>query len=89
MITKPFKTEDIVGHSIGEKFMINAEKGTFNGEIHSFGLNWKPVIANVELQEQAFMWISFTDLEKLLTPAEMKSLKKTLFEAMAKRLSDY
>lgn len=88
-IVKPFKTEDIVGHSIGEKWLIGEDGATFKGELHAFSINWKPVIANIELQEQPVFWISFSDLEKLLTPAEIKSLKKNLNDAMAKRLSDY
>ena len=89
IIITPFKITEIKGHSVAEKWMIDPKNNKFKGELHAFGLTWKPVFANVELPEQPFCWVAFSDLEKILTNEEVKTLKKAIYEQMTKRLSDY
>lgn len=88
-IITEFKTENITGHSISEKWSMDLSKTIINAELHAFGLNWKPVFANIELGEQALFWIPFNDLEKFLSKEEMKSLNKLLHKERFKKISDY
>jgi hypothetical protein len=89
VIVTPFKVTEIKGHCISEKWFVNTKGSKFGGELHAFGLTWKPVFANIELPEQPICWVSFNDLGKILSSDEMKTLKKALYDQMTKRLSDY
>jgi len=88
VLKKVFKTSDIAGYSIAEKWSMEPKENSIEGEIFAFSINWKPSIAGVALQrEYPLFWVDYKDVQKLLNKGQVENLDKTIYTNIVEKLS--
>jgi hypothetical protein len=89
VLKTPFKTQDIAGHSVAEKWVRNYDENSQTAEIYAFAINWQPSFGGVQIPESPLFWISFTDLAKLLTKDEIKILNSIIFDTVEGKIAEF
>jgi hypothetical protein len=88
VIKQVFKTSDIAGYSVGEKWSIEPKENSIEGEIFAFALNWKPTIAGIALRESPLFWVDYKDVQKLLSKGQQEELENTIYNTLIEKLSE-
>ncbi|MBT4337280.1 MAG: hypothetical protein HOD63_01685 [Bacteroidetes bacterium] len=88
-IVNEFRTDDLIGNLIAEKWAFDLKKKQIFVEYHSFALMHNLTYAGYALGEQPLFWIDLDDLAKILNPDELKLFMDALFNETLSFYNDF
>jgi hypothetical protein len=89
VLKQSFTANEIIGYSIAEKWSIEPDENEIEGDIFAFAVNWQPKIAGIQIPESALFWVDYNDVVKLLSKEQAMELKKTIFNSLVLKISEF